>query len=254
MSRALGRFTQPPQPPQGGNTLSALLARRAGEMQAGLTQSNEAVARALRSGAPEDIAASFENNPFMGMLGSTSLVGRTTSLPVKSKTDLMNLAERLGFDDVKAGKRVFKEIDTTIARQFGLAGRDDIGEVLEKGGLGPGVIRAMQTAYNRGHEAAFKRGGKRAAGPQTAQETKVLEQQSINLYSKGNRSGFSEDFAGDEARQLKNIIEELSERKLRTPSEIARDLRAKAGIAPQPKPPLLTEADLLRGISRKALK
>jgi len=167
------------------------------------------------------------------------------SLKSMNRSQLMNLAERMGYDGPAAGQRSVGSLMTKLVRQLGLVGkyppesaRSDYRAEL---GITESLERDMERAYARGLENSFNRQGGRPEGPPTSVPTEDLETAALDLYREGHRSGFSEPFEGARRQELSNIVEELSERHARTPFDVARDLKAQAGSKDQPRPPLLLE-------------
>ncbi len=209
---------------QGKRDLKSTLAGLASRDTRDVSQSNiDRILKDLEGRTPAEskTTVSTEIEPFS-----------PNALAKKSRTDLLNLSERIGFDDVNAGKKAFADVRTRIARSFGIAG-EGLDKKLKEIGLSSGVLKQMQSAYDRGVENAFRSSslgieGQRPEGPPTTIPTEELEKTAIDLYRAGNTSGFSEDFVGKDAQTLSNIVDEIASRNADTPFDTARSLREKA--------------------------
>jgi hypothetical protein len=164
------------------------------------------------------------------------------SLKSMDRSQLMNLAERIGYDGSAAGQKTFGSLMTKLVRQIGFVGKNP-SEIRFELGFTESIEDDMESAYGRGINK-FRSRGTRPEGPPTSVPTENLEAAALDLYREWHRSGFSEPWEGVHAQELSNIVEELSERHARTPFDVARDLKARAGAdepppKDQPRLPLL---------------
>jgi len=157
------------------------------------------------------------------------------SLKSMNRSQLMNLAERMGYDGPAAGQRSIGSLFSVLHSQLGFSGIKDRSEVRFELGLTESTVDDMESAYKRGQDRFFNREGGRPEGPPTSVPMEDLETAALDLYRKGHRSGLSEPYEGARRLELKNIVEELSVRRLRTPFDIARDLKAQAGVDDTPQ-------------------
>jgi len=149
----------------------------------------------------------------------------------------MNLAERIGYDGSaagqKTGQKTFGSLMTKIVRQIGFVGKNPL-EIRFELGFTESMVDDLETAYERGINT-FRNRGTRPEGSQTAVPTEDLETVALDLYREWHRSGFSEPWERARAQELSNIVEELSERHARTPFDVARDLKGRAGVGDTPQ-------------------